>query len=328
MNRLVLLTGATGFIGSALVPRFTAAGLQLRTTGRTAHQPQVLPGYVPADLRDTACLPGLLQDVDCVVHAAGVAHQFGAAARDMAAFTATNVTATENLVRAAAENGARHFVLISSVSVYGGNAASGEGCDENCPCRPREPYACSKLLAEERAIALAEAAGLRLTILRLATVYGEGDPGNVARLMRALERGRFMCLGSGLNRKSLIHVEDVARACLAVVCDGGDAGTAIYNVTAPPVTMREVVDSLSLALGRSAPAWHLPAAPFLWATGLARGRGKLGRLHATLQKWLADDVYSGARFAQRFNFETQIALNAGLRREVEWHRSQSVGSMR
>ena len=84
--------------------------------------------------------------------------------------------------------------------------------DENTPCNPVGPYALSKYNAELRAIEIARVSGMALAILRLATLYGEGNPGNVGRLMRALDRGRFLWIGDGSNRKSLLYRGDAARA--------------------------------------------------------------------------------------------------------------------
>ena len=75
---------------------------------------------------------------------------------------------------------------------------------------------------------------LGLTILRLATVYGEGDRGNIARLMRTIDAGRFVWVGHGTNRKSLIHRDDAAAAVLAVVSTG-PSGIRTFNVSADPV---------------------------------------------------------------------------------------------
>ncbi|MEK7776125.1 MAG: NAD-dependent epimerase/dehydratase family protein, partial [Planctomycetota bacterium] len=113
--------------------------------------------------------------------------------------------------------------------------------DENTPCNPVGPYALSKYNAELRAIEIAREAGMALTILRLATLYGEGDPGNVGRLMRTLDRGRFLWIGDGSNRKSLLYKGDAARACMAVA-ERSASGINIYNVSAPACTMREIVD--------------------------------------------------------------------------------------
>lgn len=318
----VLVTGATGFLGSAIAQKCSLAGHTVVSVGRQVQPKQPLPNYRRVDLCEPATLAPALQGIDCVVHAAGHAHQFGSVGDDPTPFMSVNVDGTIALLRAAVDAGVHHFVLLSSVSVYGSSASS-----EAIACQPRGPYAQSKYVAEQRAMEMAAAHGLRLTILRLATCYGEGDPGNVQRLMRSIDRRRFVWIGSGANRKSLIHKDDVARACLAVV-DSGGTGIATYNVSAPPRTMREVVEALATALGRRVPRWHIPA-PL--ARGVARnmarlagGRSRIGALPATVEKWLTDDVYVATAFEQMFNFRAAVSLTEGLRREVAWYRAQGA----
>jgi nucleoside-diphosphate-sugar epimerase len=320
----VLITGATGFIGSAIVSQCQAAGLLIRTTGRAELPSNSLPNYRKADLLDPAGIAPLLKGVGSVVHSAGLAHQFDLQKSDSAQFLTVNVEGTANIVQAAGALGVRHFVLIGSVSVYGSYPT--DKCDELSPCHPNGPYAQSKYLAEQRAIKIAKKEGMSLTILRLATVYGEGDPGNIARLMRAIDRGRFVWVGDGSNRKSLLYRGDAARACLAVL-QQPTSGINIYNVSAPPCAMRDVVEGLASALGWRVPRLHVPASLALRLTEvaarLARGRGRLASLHATIQKWLADDAYDTNKFRQTFGFLTEMRLPEGLRREVAWYRNQT-----
>ncbi len=197
--------------------------------------------------------------------------------------------------------------------------------DENAPCFPQGPYAQSKYQAEQRAIEISQQSGMALTILRLATLYGEHDPGNVARLMRTIEGGRFIWIGDGSNLKSLLYRGDAARACIEVACHPG-AGIKIYNVSAPPCSMRAVIEGLAAALGRPLPRLHLPAAlvlpPARLISRMAGERGRLGDLCTTLEKWLADDAYDSSQFQQAFGYNTRMGLKEGLQREVTWHRSQ------
>jgi nucleoside-diphosphate-sugar epimerase len=321
MRPRILVTGATGFLGAAIVKACLCDGFNVRTTGRSTNSTLALPDYAPADLLCREQIAPLLSGVDMIVHAAGLAHQFGRARHDMARFTEVNVGGTENIIRAAVHFGIQHVVLISSVAVYGRSAEN-----EDVPCYPRGPYAESKYQAEQRAMEIAASSDLRLTVLRPATIYGEGDPGNVARLMRAIDRRRFIRIGKGDNRKSLIHRDDVASACLAVLQSRG-SGISTYNISAPPCTMYEIVEGLAAALHRKIPRWHLPSGLIVGmadlSARLAGERGPFVALSSTVHKWLADDVYSAERFEATFRFRTAIDLMEGLRREVAWYRRQS-----
>jgi nucleoside-diphosphate-sugar epimerase len=277
--------------------------------------------FVCGDILQPHTLKPAMDGIDALIHAAGLAHIFDKSKTATAPFKAVNEIGTLNTARAAAQAGVKHFVLISSVAVYGG---SREGGHEDSGCRPEGPYAESKYLAELRAIEVARDAGMALTILRLATLYGEGDPGNVARLMRTIDRRRFVWVGNGSNRKSLLHRDDAARACLAVL-GAARAGIEIFNVSAPPYLMRDIVVTLAAALGRRLPVWRVPPE---WALAATRQAGLLPfspfqNLRATVEKWLADDAYSAARFQTAYDYRTRVDLVEGLRREVAWYRESA-----
>jgi nucleoside-diphosphate-sugar epimerase len=320
----VLITGANGFLGREIVAQAVHSGMQVRATDCVPRSPVSSLDYFAADILEPDSLAPLLCGVAVVVHVAGLAHIFSKSKVKVAPFKAVNETGTANVARAAAKAGVRHFILISSVSVYGGSR--NDGAEDSGYC-PQGPYAHSKYQAEQRAIEIAEASGMALTILRLATLFGEGDPGNVARLMRSIDRGRFIWVGNGSNRKSLLHREDAARACLKVIQNPA-SGVNIYNVSSPPCTMREVVEGLAGALNRRVPSFNVPGT-------LVRGIswllsvfpiGRLQTLGAIAQKWLADDVYDATRFARAFDFQPNVDLADGLRREVAWFRGKQKQS--
>jgi nucleoside-diphosphate-sugar epimerase len=159
-----------------------------------------------------------------------------------------------------------------------------------------------------------------LTILRFATIYGEGDRGNVAKLIGALDRGRFIWPGSGNNQKSLIYKEDAARACLRAL-KRSEHGTEIFNVSAMPASMREIVAAICQTLGRSVPRLGIPLS-LLRAVGTMSLRiGDPCQFGQQLQKFVHDDVYDGSKFEIAFNFCPAISLSEGMRREVNYLRT-------
>ncbi|MFC1592271.1 NAD-dependent epimerase/dehydratase family protein [Thermodesulfobacteriota bacterium] len=319
----ILVTGANGFLGRALVARLLSSGASVRATDLGAAGSASGAAYRQADITRPEELPPLMENVTVAIHAAGLAHVMSPDAQSAGRFELVNETGTASIAAAAAAAGVRHLVLISSVSVYGPSTRG--MCDENTPCNPDGPYAISKHRAEQQAIDIAGRSGMALTTLRLATLYGEGDPGNVGRLMRAVDGRRFLWIGDGSNRKSLLYSEDAARACLAVA-ERPASGISVYNVSAPPCTMREIVSAIAGALGKSVPAWHVPAAVALSAAKFAgifsfSRSGRLGRIYGTLQKWLAEDCYATEKFCTAFNFQTKVSLQEGLKREAGWYKA-------
>jgi UDP-glucose 4-epimerase len=318
----VLISGAAGFLGQQVVHCAQRAGLRVRATDRRRGGLPADLDFRPADIAAPKTLHGLFDGMDCVLHVAGLAHVFGKSQAAAAPFHNVNALGTAHVARAAAEAGVGAMVLVSSVSVYGRHEK--QLVDETCPCAPESPYADSKYQAEQLATEIAQATGMRLTILRLATLYGEGDPGNVARLFRAIDRQRFVWIGDGSNQKSLLHRDDAARACVAAAIQPA-AEVRTCNVAAPPCSMREIVETIAKALSRKLPTWRVPVAVAMslgrMAGILTLGHTRLGSLPGTLRKWLADDAYSAERFETEFGFRTQVSLAEGICREAAWYRA-------
>jgi nucleoside-diphosphate-sugar epimerase len=314
-----LVAGAAGFVGSAVVKELSKARVKVCTTDRLDAPRSALPSYRAADLARREQIAPLLAGVDCVVNAAGIAHVFRPDDSANRRMHEVNGIAAGNLARAAAEAGVRHLVLVSSVSVYG---SPGDALvDETYPCRPSGHYAESKLEGENLSREAVRGSATCLTILRPATIYGPGDRGNVARLIRAVDRGRFFWIGDGGNYKSLIYLDDFARACARAALS--PAGSGVYNVSSPPETMRAVVGAIAGALKRGVPRMGVPAALAEGAAALAAlspiARHRFQSLGGSLRKWLAHDAYDAARFIRVFGDIAGVSLAEGMRREVEWY---------
>jgi nucleoside-diphosphate-sugar epimerase len=321
----ILVTGATGFLGARIVRQLVHDGLPVRATSR-ARSSIAAVEHVVADLTTEPLTP-VVAGCDVVIHAAGLAHQFNRSPRLAGDFHANNALATERLAEAAARAGVKRFVLASSVSVYGG-AQTGL-VDETALCRPSSDYARSKLEAERQLLEVCRHSAMQPLILRLATLYGEGDRGNVARLMSAIDRGRFVWIGRGRNRKSLLHVDDAVHALVLAAVSSPNLPhehDSVFNVAAEPVAMRQVVELLAAALGCSAARFRMPA----WPAWLALSTGtclpwlssRAARWQQTLGKWLDDDAYCGRRFGDAYGFQPQVELAEGIGRQVRARRAQ------
>lgn len=321
----LLVTGANGFLGKAVVRQSERAGMEVTTCGRGDNS-NGFSNYLQIDLVSED-LSSLVAGQDSVIHCAGLAHQFGKKGDDPRPFFAANVQATQRLLQAAIKAGVEHFVLISSVGVYGTNE-SGLPLDEKSPCHPNGHYAESKLEGERQAIAIAKRNKIRLTVVRMATIFGEGDRGNISRLMKAIDQRKFASIGPGENRKSLIYLQDAARACVTTVERPGRQRTniEIYNVTSPSVEMSKVTDGLASALMRPKPL-VLPVSLVVGAAKLLSavsfGRGPFPRVEKTVDKWLSNDVFDGNKFRNEFNFESRVTLEQGLAKQVAHYRDQS-----
>jgi len=237
-SQTVVITGARGYIGTALAQRLSAAGHALRLVSRSAHAPRVdaAPGhpidYIVADLRDPQAWSRLLEDAAAVIHLSSRT-DLRAAEADPERDRELNVEPVEALVRAAARRGAPVPVIFAStVTIYGIDPQL--PVDETAPDRPCSVYDRHKLACE---MILREATGLgviRACSLRLANVYGYGDVVSSintnrgilnAMTRRSLDGEPLTLYGDGAYVRDFIHLEDVVEAFrLAMagtsICDG------------------------------------------------------------------------------------------------------------
>ena len=327
-KRKILVTGANGFVGSAVVSELAEAGIYdvYGLVGKNAkidrgnQNPKQIFRTNIAEYESFREAENL-RNIETLIHTAGLAHQFGRVEPED--FRKVNVQGTENVCRLAQKIGIRHFILISSVAVYG-NYGNSE-IDETYVCRPAGIYAESKLESENAAREFCEKNNIRLTIVRPATVIGEGDRGNTSRLITQIDNGRFVWVGRGSNRKSLIYKKDVARGILKIVESLADSPHEIYNLSAEPVSMREVVGTIFGTLQKKSPRFHIPE-------GFVRGLFRVNRsglafvrlknFEKTFEKWVSNDIFSGRKFNEKFGFRCDTAVSEALARQVRFYLMQ------
>ena len=197
----VLVTGASGFIGSAVVEALARDGHTVRAAVRRPHLsfPDGVEVMQHPDLAQAFDWQPLLQDVDQVVHLAGIAHTKGADA----AYDRINRLATARLAAAAAHARIEHFVYISSIRAQSGPAADHALTERDDPA-PTDAYGASKLAAEEAV----RTSGVPFTILRPVLLYGPGVKGNLALLARAAATRLPLPVKDFANRRSLLGIDN------------------------------------------------------------------------------------------------------------------------
>ena len=213
-SKRVLVTGATGFIGTALVRRLLAESMQISaaTRRKTALQ---CPAFEVGEIDSSTDWSCALQGIDTLVHLAAYAHVLDSRRIDHEHMKRVNVEGSANLARQAAKAGIRHFVFISSIGAMA--EASDRILTADSRCDPTTAYGKSKRDAESAIKQEAEAYGMNLTTLRPPLVYGLGNPGNMQRLLRLTRSEIPLPLASVKNRRSFIYVEnlvDLITACL------------------------------------------------------------------------------------------------------------------
>lgn len=324
----VLITGATGFIGSEIVSELLDNGFEIFQVGKSNISSRFPPAnYFKIDITslDEVLRLEKLKEADAIVHSAGLAHQFGEIEKEE--FQKTNVTGTRNILELAVSLKVRHFILIGSTAVYGKQKSltkNGEAIDENAICRPQTFYAESKLEAERAALEVCGRNNINLTIFRLAPVIGEGNAGNVARLVEAIDKNRFLWIGDGENYKSLIYKKDVARACREVLIKKKE-GIEIFNLAAAPVMMQNFVTTAAKKMNKKIPGFSIPPSLLRIVFELNKKTlqiTKIQKISDTVDKWLSEDIYSAEAFEQKYNFRPQVDICDGLEKQIDWYQTQ------
>lgn len=303
----ILVTGASGFVGTALCAHLATTGHTPRPAVRTPRglRGEVVMGDIDAQTDWTAALSGC----DAVVHLAARVHVMHDTAHDtLALYRATNTDATLNLARQAACAGVRRLVFISSIKVNGEGRAS--AYRETDSAAPEDPYAQSKWEAEQGLLALARDTGLEVVILRPPLVYGPGVSANFRRLMDVVERGWPLPLGAIHNRRSLLYLGNFVDAITRGICHPAAAGQTFLLDDGVPVSTPELIRALAHALHRPARLLPLPPALLVLAGTLLGKRAAVSRLTGSL--------YADTRLIQsRLDWTPPFTMQAGLVATVE-----------
>lgn len=312
-----LVTGGSGAVGPALTRALVDRGLAVRVLARRAPPPGTLPDGVEValgDIADRAAVQRASTDARWVFHLAALLHQRPDPRLDEE-FARVNVEGTRVVLDAALRAGVERVVFFSTIAVYG--ASRGIVLTEDAEVRPATAYARTKYQAEQLVRAATRAGGQPMgTILRLAAVYGPHVRGNYRRLATALAGRRFVPIGDGRNRRTVVFDADVARASLLAATHPRAAGR-VYNVTdGTPHPLREIVQAMCGALGRRPPFVSLPVAPVRGvATVVDRAAAAMGkpdvRMAAALETYLDDVAVDGGRICDELGFAAQYDLRAG-----------------
>lgn len=310
---MILITGASGFIGGRLLRTLRAEGVACRTLGRTRIEHE---GFVAADLSDKASLLRACAGVRSVFHCAGYAHAFSSlSGEDDALHWNVNFKGTRNLVEAAARTGVRYFVNLSSVKAM---ADPGEVyADEEFSGEPDTAYGRSKRAAEGVVLSVAQDSGMHAVNLRLSMVYGAGGRGNLERMARLVRRGLFPPLPETGNHRSLVHVDDVV-AVMRLVAGDVRADGRTYIVASPEAPSgRALFNALRETFGMPACRWSVPV-PILRAAAVGGNllEGLLGRQmpfdREVLARLLGSAWYSPVRIEQELGWRAGVRLPEGL----------------
>lgn len=277
----LLITGTTGFAGSSVSSWFLDRGYEVVAPSRRP----------PADSRLKFCqitaLDGstrwlkILHNVDVVIHLAARAHQVNDGAAAESLYYQTNVDATENLARQALEVNVKRFIFISSTKAMLGSSSTTE-LNEQMPARPADPYGISKYKAEMALGQLAAEQGLALTILRPPLMYGPAVKGNMASLIKLVQKLPWLPLGGIANRRSLLGIMNLASAIEAVINNPRALGKTYLVSDGEQISTSELTRRLASVFNPGCRIAQMPAWFWRFMTRLPLVAAKIDRLTGCL----------------------------------------------
>lgn len=318
----VLITGASGFVGSSLVKSLASTGADITALSRSALSAERLQDIsltqVTADITKPETLKGLFQGIDYVIHAAGKLGEYGFSEED---YMRLHVDGTRNVLNEVSQVDPQPKILfISSPGVLG--PIEGGAADENSPLAPSNPYERSKAAAENLVCEFAST-GLPVVIARPEFIYGPGDT-HVLGLFRTIQQGRFFYVGDGLNTCHPTYINDAVDGMLRCLKSGSSG--EIYHITGPrPVTFRELAETIAAALKVPPPRWKLPRGLVMAGAAGLETLAKVTKIKPSLSRTGAaffseDRRFSWAKAESELNYHPQVDLQEGVELTVSWYR--------
>lgn len=322
----VFITGASGFIGSALIAgcidrQWNVCVLQhtRRLAGKTASEQKF--DVVEGDITHPASLEGLFKGVDILFHCAAA---LGASVLPESDFFRINAGGTQNVLRAAKDARVPKILHFSSAGVLG-SVKRDEVADEDYPLNPQNSYDRSKLEGEKIARRFADD-GMDIVIIRPGWVYGPGDR-RTFKLIEAIAKKRFMLVTKGKALQTPVHIEDLVGGVF-LCAEKGRKGHVYHIAGSEALQVRGIVTTIASATGSKVPPISLPLFPVKlaasaleWSFALFKKEAPLTR--GKLSFFIHPKPLGIQKAIQELGYAPKISFAEGISQTVEWCKAHS-----
>lgn len=298
---MILLTGASGFIGNAILNNLIGVPLKILSRKNIPH----FDGYFfYGEIDGHSSYQSAVEGVKVVIHTAACAHR-----KDFSAekYSEVNISGTLNLARQAADAGVKRFIFISSIGVNGRNNNGVPFRYDDVP-QPCDEYADSKLKAEIGLLEIANNSGMDVVIIRPPLVYGAGAPGSFGRLINAVSNDYWLPLGRINNKRNFIAIDNLVD--FIITCTEHPlAANKIFLVSdGQDVSTTELLKMMEMYSGKKSS--KLLPLPISWL----RFAGKITRRDAVI-KSLCDDLQVDITYTKEtLGWQPLISMEEGIRR--------------
>lgn len=322
-KKLVLVTGATGFIGRPLCAALYSHGFRVRIALRKpeddipACHEQVLIGEIGPDTEWT----GALRGVDMVLHLAGRAHIMkDDAAEPLAEFRRVNVSGTQRLAYMAAKQGIKTFIFLSSVKVNGEHSETDFSgriipFTEGDTAYPQDSYGLSKWEAEQALNRIKEELGLESVILRCPLVYGPGAKANFLQLLKTVDKGIPLPFGNVSNLRSMVYTGNLIDIIVKCMTDGRAKGQTFLVSDGRDISTPELIRMIAKAMGKKPKLFSFPLR-------LLRFLGKISGKTPEIDRLTGSLCIDNQKIIKTLGWNPPYSLKQGVRETVEYYKSQ------
>lgn len=322
-NGNVLVTGANGFVGSAMCAALMRQGWQIRGAVRSsARLPEGAQVVAVGNIDRNTDWRDALRGIDVVIHLAARVHVMKDSSADpLAEFLKVNLHGTENLARQAARAGVKRLVYVSSIKVNGEETLGGHSYTELDTPAPQDPYGVSKWQAEQALLRIAQETGLEIVIVRPPLVYGPGVKGNFVSLLAAIDKGVPLPLGGAHNARSLVYVGNLADALITCAAHPAAAGQTYLVRDGTDVSTAALVDKIARELGVRSRSFYCPPVLLRIAGFLLRRNSQIDRLFGSL-------LVNDEKLRRELSWSPPFTIEQGLHETANWYRGSISGPRR
>ncbi|HAC88771.1 MAG TPA: oxidoreductase [Gammaproteobacteria bacterium] len=325
---LIAISGATGFLGTALVKHFLNKGYRVRAHAHTEDKARQIDRRVEdiviGEISDDAMITELVTGADFVIHTVS---NFRYASGKAESYRRINVTGTKFLIDAAVVAGVKRFVHCSTIGVHGDVAKT--PATEDSPFNPGDLYQETKLESEEYVRSKMGKSDMEIVVIRPCSMYGPGDL-RMLKMFKMLSKGRFFFLGKCKENFHAVYIEDVVSAfAKAVEVEGIDGEVFIVGGPDGYLPLRGYVGEVAEALGAKPPELTFPYSLFYAAATLCEmvcvPLGIEPILHRRRVRFYKNNRAFDTSKAERvLGYHPSVSLQEGMKRTVAWYRERGL----
>lgn len=306
----VLLTGASGFLGSSISAQLDKRSYEFLSIVRKESKfPQYntkAVGNIDSKTDFSKVLPG----VQVVIHAAARAHIMKDESSDpLAEYREVNVAGSANLARQAVSAGVKRFIFISSIKVCGENSTGKPAYKELMEASPEDAYGQSKYEAEEVLKQIAAETGMELVIIRPPLIYGVGVKANFLSLLKLTRLPVPLPFGLIHNQRSMVYLENLVDFILQCIDHPSAAGQTFLISDGQDLSLNELVRMIRRAMNK--PAWVVPV-----PVSLFKFAGKLIGKMAIIDRLIGDLRVDSSKARQLLGWNPPYSVEQGLKETV------------